>query len=138
MSAFSLHFSFDVDLDHAIIYEKIHGIWVAKTAQEYHVAFVEEVRPLLGKPWAKLVNLSNWKTSYPEVTDIIGKHLTWCVENGLALSINVLSAPSTERQLGEMFVKGATANISHMFKTIEEGKAYLRDHWIKPDKKSFK
>jgi len=69
---FSLHFSFDVDLENAIIYEKIHGIWQAKTAHEYHLAFMDEVAPLTGKPWAKLVNLSNWKTSYPEVADIIG------------------------------------------------------------------
>lgn len=137
MSAFSLHFSFDVDVENAIIYEKIHGIWLAKTAQEYHVAFVEEVKPLLGKPWAKLVNLTNWKTSYPEVTDIIGKHLAWCMENGLALSINILSAPSTERQLGEMFAKGATAGISHIFRTIEEGQAYLREHWTKSSNSPF-
>lgn len=134
MSAFSLHFSFDVDLDNAIIYEKIHGIWQAKTAQEYHVAFMDEVAPLIGKPWAKLVNLSNWKTSYPEVTDIIGRHLSWCVQNGLALSLNVLTAQSTNRQLTEMFGVGATKGISHIFKTMEEAEAFLKANWIAPRK----
>ena len=130
MSGFSLHFSFDVDLENAVIYEKIHGIWQAKTAQEYHIAFVDEVAPLLGKPWAKVVNLSNWKTSYPEVTDIIGRHLTWCVKNGLALSLNVLTAQSTNRQLTEMFAIGATKGLSHIFKSMDEAETFLKQNWI--------
>lgn len=134
MSAFSLHFSFDVDVDKAVIYEKIHGIWQARTAQEYHIAFVDEVAPLLGKPWAKVVNLSNWKMSYPEVTDIIGKHLSWCVENGLALSLNVLTAQSTNRQLAEMFDVGATKKISHVFKTMEGAEAFLKTNWVNQPK----
>jgi len=53
----------------------VHGIWKAQTARDYHSDFKEAVAPLLGKPWPSFIDLSNWKTSYPEVVEIIGQHM---------------------------------------------------------------
>ena len=132
MSGWSLHYAFKVDLPNAVIYEKIHGVWQAKTARSYHEDFVKEVEPLIDAPWAKLVDLTNWKTSYPEVIDIIGDHLAWCADNQLALSVNVLNNPSTLRQLLKMFSSGATRDISHTFRTNVEAEQFLRENWIEP------
>ena len=130
MAGWSLNYVFDVDEKNRIIYEKIHGIWQAKTAQDYHEDFKAAVEPLLDQPWAKLVDLSGWKTSYPAVIGIIGKHLKWCREHNLALSVNVLSNPSTFRQLKEMFKKGKTGVMSETFRTLQEGQKHLEEHWI--------
>ena len=135
MTGWSLEYSFDVDVENAIIYEKIFGIWKLSTAESYYEDFKEEVQPLLGKPWAKLVDLTNWKTSYPEVIKKIGEHLEWCRKNGMVLSINVLNNPSTFRQLNEMFVVGNTKNISQIFRTHAEAQKYLEEHWFNREHK---
>lgn len=130
MPSWSLEYSFDVDVDKAVIYEKIHGIWKLETAIRYHADFQKEVQPLIVKPWAKLVNLSNWRTSYPQVVAKIGEHLQWCRKHNMALSINVLNNPSTFRQLNEMFAVGHTKPMSQVFRTQEEAMKYLEEHWF--------
>jgi hypothetical protein len=89
-----------------------------------------EVKPLLGKPWAKLVDLRQWKTSYPDMVKVIGGHLSWCKQHDLALAINVLNNPSTYRQLNEMFPHGGVQDIEHVFRTMEEAQAFLKEHWL--------
>lgn len=130
MPSWSLEYSFDVDVDKAIVYEKIHGIWKLDTAIKYHQDFQKEVQPLIAKPWAKLVNLSNWRTSYPQVVSRIGEHLQWCRKHNMVLSINVLNNPSTFRQLNEMFVVGHTKQMSQVFRTQAEAMKYLEEHWF--------
>jgi hypothetical protein len=130
MNAWSLEFSFRVDTDNAIIYAKIHGLWKADTARSYHEDFKAEVQPLLGKPWAKLIDLSNWRTSYPDVIAIIGKHMIWSTENGCALSVYVLNNPSTFNQLNQMFSKGRIKEVALTFRTMAEAERHLKEHWI--------
>ena len=131
MSGWSLEYSFDVDVANRIIYEKIDGIWKESTAEDYHRDFQEEVKPLIGKPWAKLVDLLGWKTSYPGMVAVVGKHLKWCKANNMVLSLNVLNNPSTFRQLNEMFRFAGTRAISETFRTREEAEKYLKEHWLK-------
>jgi hypothetical protein len=130
MSAWSLEYSFDVDVKNRIIYEKIDGIWKDSTAEDYHRDFKEEVQPLLKKPWAKLVDLRGWKTSYPAMVTVIGEHLKWCKTNNMVLSLNVLNNPSTFRQLNEMFRHARTKDISHTFRTYEEAEKFLKENWL--------
>jgi hypothetical protein len=130
MSGWSLEYSIDVDEKNSVIYVKIHGRWRAETAERYHEDFKDEMKALLGRPWAKLVDLTNWKTSYEEVTSVIGKHLAWSRANNIGLSIYVINNPSTFRQLNEMFAKGGTKDISHTFRTMEEAEKFLKDNWV--------
>jgi hypothetical protein len=134
MSKWSLEYTFDVDLKQAIIREKIFGIWKESTARQYHEDFQEEVAQLIERPWAKLVDLSNWKTSYPQVITLIGEHLDWCRRHNLALSVNVLNNPSTFRQLNEMFGVGKTKPLSQVFRTMSDAEKYLAEHWFKQNK----
>ena len=132
MSSWSLEFSFRVDTDCAIIFAKVHGLWKADTAKSYHDEFKEEVKPLLGKPWAKLIDLSGWRTSYPDVITIIGKHMLWSTQNGCALSIYVLNNPSTFKQLHQMFSKGRISEVALTFRTLAEAEKYLQVKWHPP------
>lgn len=133
MTGWSLEYSFDVDEKNSVIYEKIHGIWKAETALSYHEDFKIEVAPLLKTEWVKVVDLSNWRTSYPEVIEIIGQHLEWCFNNNMIMSLNILNNPSTFRQLHQMFKIGGTKGISHTFRTHEDAKKFLQENWL--DKK---
>jgi len=129
MNAWSLEFSFRVDVESAVIYAKVHGMWKADTARSYMEEFKNEVTPLLGKPWAKLIDLTNWRTSYPEVNAIIGKHMAWSLQNGCVLSIYVLNNPSTFRQLNQMFSKGGIKEVALTFRTMAEAEKHIKENW---------
>jgi len=101
-------------------------MWKADTARSYMEEFKNEVTPLLGKPWAKLIDLTNWRTSYPEVNAIIGKHMAWSLQNGCVLSIYVLNNPSTFRQLNQMFSKGGIKEVALTFRTMAEAENISR------------
>jgi len=130
MTSWSLEYTIDVDEENAVIRIKVHGRWRAETAKRYHDDFVEDMAPLLGKPWARIADLTNWKTSREEVTDVIGQHMAWSKANGVALSLYVIDNVSTFRQLNEMFDKGGTKRISQTFRTVDEAEAYLKKHWL--------
>ncbi len=130
MTDWSFEYSFNVDEKNRVIYVKIHGIWKAETARSYHQEFKKEVAPILGKPWAKLVDLTNWKTSYPDMIKVIGEHMDWSRNNDVALSLYVLNNPSTFRQLNEMFTSGGTKEISQTFRTMAEAEQFLKENWI--------
>ncbi len=136
MASWSLEYTIEVDLENAVVYAKVYGQWTAETAQRYHDEFKKEVQPLLGQPWAKIVDVSNWKTSRNEVTAVVGKHMSWSKANGVALSIYVIDNVSTFRQLNEMFVKGGTKHISHTFRTWQEGEQFLQDRWLSKKRKT--
>jgi hypothetical protein len=124
----SMNYTLEVDEQRRIIREKIYGLWKADTARSYYEDFKKEVAPLTSGKWAKLINLNNWKLSYPEVVDIIGEHLKWCRENGMVLSVNVIDNSITENQLKKMFTMGGTEKISHLFRTMEEADKFLKSN----------
>ena len=129
MTSWSLQYAIDVDEENAVVRIVVHGRWRADTAKQYREDFMTDMVPLLGKPWAKLVDLTNWKTSREEVTGVLGQHMAWSKANGVALSLYVIDNVSTFRQLREMFHKGGTKSVSKTFRTIDEAEAYLKKHW---------
>ncbi len=130
MADWNLEYTIDIDEDNAVAYVKVYGQWRAETAERYHTDFKENMKPLLGKPWAKVVDLTNWKTSRNEVTDVIGKHMAWSRQNQVALSIYIINNVSTFRQLNEMFAKGGTKQVSQTFRTHEEAEQFLQENWF--------
>ncbi len=124
----SFHFNIDIDEDRKIAIAKIYGIWKKETAVEYREEYKETVKPLLGKKWAKVTNLANWKSSYPEIVEILGEHMHWCHENGAELSVFAISNPVTARQLNAMIEKGQISDKAKIFPTFEEADKYLRNN----------
>jgi hypothetical protein len=133
MAGWHLEYSADVDEANRVVYEKIFGVWKAPTAQSYKEDFEETVADLVKqkKPWAKLIDLSNWKTAAPEAIDIVGKHLAWCRRNNMVWSVNVISNPITYKILHKMFAKGGTRKISKTFRSRKEAEAFLREQGFK-------
>jgi hypothetical protein len=124
-----MHFTIDVDLERRVIISKIYGMWKKETAEEYHAEYREEAEPLVksGKEWARVVNLSNWKSSYPEITRIIGDLMRWSSENGNVLSVYIIDNPVTRNQLKKMFHHGGTGKISKTVRTREEADKILAE-----------
>ncbi len=135
MPGWNLEYSIDVDEENSVVYAKIHGRWSAKTAESYHDDFKAELETLMGRPWARLIDLTNWKTSRDEVTEVIGRHMAWCRQNDISLSLYVINNTSTFRQLNEMFAKGGTKHYAHTFRTYAEAEKYLKENWLNKQKK---
>ena len=127
------HFEYvlDADVENAVMYEKIYGVWRIETAENYNRDYIEEARDLVKKPWAKLIDLSNWKTGSPEVIEKIGEHLEWCRNNNMIWSINIINNPVTYSQLQKMFSKGGTKKISKTFRTRQEAERFLKQQGFK-------
>ena len=124
----NMNFTIDVDIERRLVKSKIYGIWKKETAEAYHTEYVDEVKPLLGGRWAKLTNLINWKSSYPEIVEILGKHMHWCQENGAEFSLYVIENPVTRNQLQKMIESGQATAITKLFRTAEEGEKFLTEH----------
>ena len=122
------HFQFNIDIDskNLIASVKIYGVWREETAREYSEHFKEEVKVLIGKPWARLVDLSNWKTASEEVIDVIGELLQWCIENNMIHSVYIIDNPITYGQLMRMVSRGKARDISKTFRTRNEAEKYLK------------
>ena len=128
--SFSMHFTIDADLDRNLVISKIYGVWKKETAEDYHTEYKEVAAPLVekGEKWAKIVNLSNWKTSYPEMDKVIGEHMRWSSENGNVLSVYVIDNPITRNQLKKMFHIGGTGKLSKTVRTLQEAEKFLTEN----------
>lgn len=139
------HFQFNIDVDAAnqLVYVKIYGIWREDTANSYHEEFKNEVSPITDKPWARLVDLSNWKTASDEVISVIGEHMQWCTDNNCVFAAYIIDNPITYGQLMEMVEKGQAKETSKTFRTKAEAEKFLQDQGFtigtsKDDKTIFK
>jgi hypothetical protein len=123
-----MHFNIEIDTDRKIVIAKIYGIWKPENAVEYHEEYKEIVKPLLKGKWAKLTNLTNWRSSYPEIIEINGKHMRWTHDNGAVYSAFVIDNPVTSNQLKHMIDIGGIADVSKLFKTYSEADQFLKQN----------
>lgn len=123
------HFQFNIDTDplNLIVYVKIYGVWREDTARTYHEEFIKEVAEMLDKPWARLVDLSNWRTASDEVIEIIGQHMLWCKDNNCKASAYVIDNPITYGQLMRMIEKGQVKEMTKTFRTRSEAEKFLKE-----------
>ncbi len=133
MGGWRLEYLIDVDEENCIVYEKIFGIFRPDTAVSYKEDFEEKVAPIIDKPWVKLIDLNNWKPSYPEIINTIGEHLLWCKEHNMVWSVNIINNKVTYGQLMKMFSEGKTRDISKTFRKMEEGEKFLKEQGFNID-----
>ncbi len=129
--SFSMNFTIDIDEDRRVMLSKIYGIWKRETAHLYHKEYIAVAKPLMGKKWGKIVNLTNWKSSYPEMVKVIGDHMRWSQENGNTIAVYVIENPITKNQLKKMFSAGSTGPISKMVRSREEADRVLAEYGFK-------
>ena len=124
----SMHYNIDVDQDRKLVTAKIYGIWKEETAKNYHEDYKNAVEALQKEKWARLTLLTNWKSSYPEIIEIIGHHMRWCYENGAVYSIFVIDNPVTTRQLKQMIGKAGAEEYAKLFRTAAEAEKFLKEN----------
>lgn len=127
MGDWHFQFSIDVDKENRIVYGKIFGVWRKETAKDYHEAFKVEVGDIITKPWAKLIDLKNWRMATAEVDEEIGKHMKWCCEHNMEIQIYVISDTVRYTQLKKMMKQSRTKGVTSTFRTLSEAKTFLKE-----------
>lgn len=123
--SFSMHFTIDAEPDRNIMNVKVYDIWKKETALDYHQEFKHEAEPLLGRKWAKIINLVSWKAAYPDAFQVLGKHMRWSQKNGNVLAIYITDKAVSKGNLKKMFHLGGTGQISKFVRTLDEAKRLL-------------
>jgi len=127
MGDWHFQFSIDADIENRIVYGKIFGVWRKETAIDYHKAFKAEVGDIIAKPWAKFIDLKNWRMGTSEVDEEIGKHMKWCSENNMEIQVYVVSDSARYIQLKKMMKYSRTKGISTTVRTMVEAKKLLTE-----------
>ena len=125
MTVWNLEYSFDIDSENRMMYGKIYGIWRGETAEAYEAEFKTVSEPLLKKPWAKLIDLSNWKTASQGAIEVIGRLNKWCRAKNMEWAIYVIDNPTAYPQLTRMFEKGKYRDLARTFRTHKEAEKFL-------------
>ena len=128
MSTWNFQFNINIDEPNSVVYVKIYGVWREDTAHSYHEEFITTVQPLTKKPWARIVDLSNWKTASNDVVAIIGEHIEWCIDNNCAYAAYIIDNPITYVQLMRMIEKGQGKETTKTFRTRGEAEKFLKEH----------
>lgn len=123
------HFQFNIDADkeNRIVYGKIFGVWRKETAEDYLEAFKVEAAEITAKPWAKLINLKNWRMGTADVDVAIGEHMKWCSDNNMEIQIYVISDTARYAQLKKMLKQSRTKNVTTTFRTMVEAAKFLKE-----------
>lgn len=127
MNLWHFEYTIDVDVDNHIMFGKIYGIWREKTARSYSEELKTAAKPLIKKPWVKLMDLTNWKIAHQEVIEIIGNLNRWCRENNMAWSVYIINETASYNQLMKMFTKGDYHDIGKTFRTRHEAEIFLKE-----------
>ena len=122
----SFNFTVDSEPERKLMVAKIYGIWKKETAEAYLEEYMKTAEPFVGDKWARLTNLSNWKSSYPEIIDVLARHMHWCHQNGAIYSVYIIDNPVTHNQLSKMIKKGDVSTITKIFRTYDEGARFLK------------
>lgn len=123
------HFEYTLDLDekNRLIYGKIYGVWKQGTGESYADELKKLAQPLVKKPWAKIIDLSNWKTAYPEVFTIIGDLNRWCKKHNLEWTIYVVNQSVQYAQIMKMMNTGNYNSFGRTARTMAEAQKFLME-----------
>jgi len=128
MNLWHFEYSFELDEEHRIVHGKIYGVWRKETAEAYREELKEAVKPLLSRPWAKLMDLSNWKTASRDVISVIGDLNDWCRNNNMAWTVYIIDNAVTMKMLRQMFDSGKYKDVAATVRTRPEGIRFLAEH----------
>lgn len=124
----SLNYTIDIVPERSLITGKIYGLWTRDIAEEYIKEYRDVAGPLLGGRWARLTILTNWKSSYPEIIEIIGDLLRWTQQHGAIFTVYVVDNPVIRKQLQRIVDSGDVTSITKIFHTYEEADRFLKNN----------
>lgn len=121
------HGSFKIEVINQVIFVRFFGAWNNETSIRMCREFQTKAKPILGKPWACLVDLREWELGGPEVWDPIVQVNHWCTENG-----QEMEAVVCEMEVQKYIMKKTHAALpitkSSFFRSEKEAKDWLNEY----------
>ncbi len=77
------HQAYQLHAEGQTIWVKPNGILTMRSAQEYQHELKQLAQPIVGKPWAMVMDLTCWQPSPLPVVDILKQVSSWCFAHQL-------------------------------------------------------
>ncbi len=97
--------AYRLKLEQRTLWVRAIGVWTVRDIADYIADFRATVQPILGQPWALVLDVREWQTSPKEIFAGVADNSTWCVQHQLAHVVALLPA---DHVIGWQFLK-ATA-----------------------------
>jgi serine/threonine-protein kinase len=94
-----------VDCATNVVRVYVWGFWDIKDGKGYWEEFERKTRPLLGKPWYVLANITHFPPQKPEVSVFVEKTMKHARENGLVRAANLVSSALGRMQIQRLSVE---------------------------------
>lgn len=75
--------AYQLTLENRTVWVKANGIVTVRSAGDYQRDLKQLVQPLLGSPWALVMDVRSWRPSPLAVIDILKELTLWCFANQL-------------------------------------------------------
>ncbi len=104
----SNHPAFELELEDQTLWVHALGVWTLRDVDDYVRAFRELVAPLIGKPWALVLDVRQWQTSPAEIFAAALDNSEWCLAHQLA---HVIALVPADHLVGWQFVKATSVDV---------------------------
>lgn len=75
--------AYQIRLESRTVWVKPKGIITVLSAKDYQHDLQQLAQPLIGTPWAMVMDLTNWKPSPLPVVEVLKQITLWCFANQL-------------------------------------------------------
>ena len=81
---------YELTLEAKTFWVRAMGVWTLRDAQEYIRDFRSTVNPIIGGPWALVLDVRDWQASPLDVVACITDNSNWCMRNNLMFAIALM------------------------------------------------
>lgn len=104
----SNHPAFELLLEDQTLWVRALGVWTLRDVDDYVRAFRELVAPIIGKPWALVLDVRQWQASPAEIFAAALDNSEWCLAHQLA---HVIALVPADHLVGWQFVKATSVDV---------------------------
>jgi len=104
----SNHPAFELELEDQTLWVRAFGVWTLRDVDDYVRAFRQLVAPVIGKPWALVLDVRQWQTSPAEIFAAALDNSEWCLAHQLA---HVIALVPADHLVGWQFVKATSVDV---------------------------
>ena len=105
------HGSYELTVRNQVVIAKIIGAWNKEESEQYICALKRISQDIRDKPWAIVVNLTEWELATPECDEVNIGLLKWLMENNLKKSAEVYSPSILKKMHIQNIVDQTTSKI---------------------------
>lgn len=122
---FQAHGDFDIQLRGNILFVKAWGAMNAEAESLVYDTVLDAIAPLKGRPWAFLIDSTEWELGTPEFAQKLSEHMETFVKKGLKRGAHVTGSGCAKRIQIESIKADPSLHERRFFISVEEAIAWL-------------